>query len=58
MTEPKRPSTVETDAGPAPGAPEGAEAETAPDFFLGDDEHDGWGPIVKRRTPPPQEPNR
>jgi hypothetical protein len=40
----------------APKLPPSDAEETDSEFF-DDGEHDGWGPIVKRRTPPPPDSN-
>ncbi|MCZ7687357.1 MAG: hypothetical protein M5U28_54900 [Sandaracinaceae bacterium] len=53
MTNEKRPAPADGAPVSEPAAPSPEEAE--PDFFS-NDEHDGWSPIVKRSTTPPEPP--
>ncbi len=53
MTHEKR--STPADAAVVPDAQNPNDEEVGSEFF-DDGEHDGWSPIVKRRTPPPDAP--
>lgn len=54
MTKEKRPAPAEGAPVPETAAPSPEDAE--PDFFS-NEEHDGWSPIVKRSSNPPEPPS-